>query len=162
MRSLFGEDERRDTGLKDPIMGLPLIHVGYDWDVMDGDHYYEVEGNPSVRYVRNARSLYYVFNRTRYFRFDDGVWTEYFEAKGSIKLFPIGTPQEEVEEQVRKEKKESEDRRREYEEGIKNGTIIPGPEAVRIAAQLIDNEQVQARPMSSPTGVLNYIKFGYE
>jgi hypothetical protein len=162
MNSIFGEDKRRDTGLKDPLMGLPLIHVGYDWGVMDGDHYYEVEGHSEIRYVRNARSLYYVFNRTRYFRFDDGVWTEYFSVKGSNKLFPVGTPQEEVDEQIRKEKKESDDRRREYEEGVRNGTITPGPEAVRVVASLIDIEDVQVCPLPPPTGALNYIKFGYE
>lgn len=158
MNSIFNKDKRSDTGLKDPLMGLPLIHVGYDIGVMDGDHYYEVEGHPEIRYVRNARSLYYVFNRTRYFRFDDGVWTEYFEVKGSQILFPVGTPHDEVDEQLWKEKKESDGRMIEYAQGVRNGAVTPLPKAVRVATRLIGKERVQSRPMSESMGPLNCIK----
>ena len=175
----YGQDENtgKPSGLLCPITGSPLIYNGYEYGTMDGDFYYHAESDPKIKYEKNMRSLYYelvnsekewdltgserVLSR-RYFKFEDGAWTEYFAVKshGFPKLFPIGTSTEEVKAWQDEDERKYQERQAEYSRKVAEGEITPWP-VPKVQAGTIANELVSVQPLPPPSDQLFYLDVKY-
>ena len=173
-REYFGKKEPKETHLECPITGSMLMSDGCDRGVMDPDHFYFAESDPSVRYARHpfTWTLFRLVNgdttrtgakASRYFNLiDEKYWVEMLKHEGLDDLLPINTPKKEVKAKIKEAKLAKEERKRKYAEGVANGSIIPLPiSIVKSDAKLISADLVPVQPMSAPSGMLYYSEFSY-
>ena len=152
----------RDTGLLCPITGSRLMYVGHEPHVMDGESYYEAESDPKITYSSHPfnRGVYY--HGDRYFVFENLQWVEYMRVKGINGIIPVDSPQEEIDELVRKEEAARELRSREYEGKLFAGEIVNlFPTMVKVQAKTIAMDLVQVEPMQAPSSfafMMDYVK----
>ena len=168
----FGKNEPKPTELTCPITGSILMDDGNDPNTMDSDHFYYASSDNTIRYSRHPFQwdLFRLVNNRRcgergirFFKLlENNTWEEYVSNNKTDHLFPINTPQSEIEEYIKNEEKERQERKRLYNEGIANGTITPSPNATRVVSRLIDQEKVTVRPLSPPSGNLFYTNFTYK
>ena len=168
----FYDGEPTPTNLICPITGSILMDDGSDRHVMDSDHFYFASSDKNIRFARHPFSwnLFRQVNGRRcgehgirfFYLLPDNTWEEYIGDNRTDHLFPINTPQSEIEEYIQNEEKEREERKRLYDEGVANGTITPSPNIIRVAARLIDKEIITVQPLSPPTGNLFYTNFKYK
>lgn len=159
----------KPTNLICPITGSPLIKDGKKGHVMDGDTFYHAESDKSIIYARHPfmwNMFRLVSGRNdceqgnRFFKLlDNKSWQEYIADKRTDHLFPINTPQSEIEEYIQNEEKERQERTRLYNEGVANGTITPLPILTKIGSHLLAMETVSVQPLSPPTGKIYYTNF---
>ena len=158
---------------KCPISGVPLIDDGSDQYVMDSDHFYY--SYPSKKYIYARHPFQWDMFRliecrrngergVRFFKLlEDKTWQEYIADKRTDQLFPIGTPKSEINKYVQNENKDRQERKRKYDEGVANGTIIPLPiNIIKVAAKSIEFDKVTVQPLSPPSGNLFYTNFKYK
>ena len=166
------QEEPKRTGDICPISGGEILWVGYDYGTMDGDHYYVSSTDPKITYTKNSRSRYYEltsgptkssasksYDGKRYFKKDDdGKWVEYFLVRthGFPAMFPVGTPDSEVEDFLKKDKEEYLERKRIYEEKVASGEIVPMPVS-KVVFSTIPSEKVTVQPLPPPNSSLFYI-----
>ncbi len=162
----FYYGEPTPTNLICPITGSILMDDGSDMHVMDSDHFYFASSDKSIKFARHPFS-WNLFRQIEYrhvgehgIRFfylqKDNTWEEYVGDKRTSKLFPINTPQSEIEEYIQNEEVQRQERKIKYDEGVANGTIIPSPNATRVTARLIGKEKVTVQPLSPPTGKIYF------
>lgn len=168
----FYDGEPTPTNLICPITGSILMDDGSDNHVMDSDNFYFASSDKSIKFARHPFS-WNLFRQIEYrhvgehgIRFyylqKDNTWEEYVDDKRTSKLFPINTPQSEIEEYIQNEEMERQERKRKYNEGVANGTIIPLPNGIRVAARLIEIDNVTVQPLSPPSENLFYTNFKYK
>lgn len=168
----FYDGEPTPTNLICPITGSILMDDGSDMHVMDSDHFYFASSDKNIKFARHPFS-WNLFRQIEYrhvgehgirffYLLSDNTWEEYVGDKRINKLFPINTPQSEIEEYIQNEEKERQERKRLYDEGVANGTITPSPNATRVVSRLIDQEKVTVRPLSPPSRNLFYTNFTYK
>jgi len=91
--------QTKKTGLYCPITGGELLRLERNRFVLDGPTYYEVAGFPGMKYEKWGRSMFYRnINSGRYFLpiYEDQSWIEYKDFEGIDNLFPIDTPEDEI------------------------------------------------------------------
>ena len=168
-------DLGKPTGLLCPITGSPLIYDGYEWGTMDGDFYYHAESDPTIKFESNMRSVFYelvggekewgmtgserVLSR-RYFKPEaNGTWSEWFAVKshGFPKLFPIGTPSEEVLAWQAEDERKHLEHKAEYDRKVASGEITPWIVPM-VNFGTIANDLVEVKPMDPPSGQIFYFE----
>lgn len=171
---MFGDGTSKPTNLICPITGSILMDDGCERDVMDPDHFYFAQNDPSVRYARHPFS-YNLFRlvesgtrntgakEIRFFRLnEDKSWTEMMILPGFSNLIPLDTPKEEVNRLIKEKEAEVAESRRKYEEGVANGTIVPFSFNIKpVTANTVSVENIKVKPMSNPSS-LHYLDMKYE
>ena len=156
-----------DSGLTCPITGGKLLYIGYELAVMDPDSFYQSEKDPTLYFACHpfSRSVYRLIDRPsmmekskRYFVLnEDKSWTEHIKIENG-NLVPIDTPQSEIDEANEKYKKEKEERRRNYDERIKRGEIIP-LNSTQVYDKFVSLDIIEVKPMAPPTNMLFYLNY---
>jgi hypothetical protein len=158
-----------DSGLTCPITGGRLMSIGYERDVMDPDSFYQSENDPTLYFACHpfSRTVYRLIDRPsmmvraiRYFVLNaDKTWTEHIKIE-SENLVPIDTPQSEIDEANEKYRKEREEFRRNYDEQVARGEIIPLT-FIQVPVKTVALDEVEVKPMGPPSGILHYMNFTY-
>lgn len=171
---MFGDGKPKPTDLICPITGSTLMDDGCERHVMDPDHFYFAQNDSSIRYARHPFS-YNLFRQVesgtrntgakeiRFFRLnEDKSWTEMMRLPGFSILIPLDTTPEEVDKLVKEKIAEEKERKRMYDEGVANGTIVPISINLKpVTSNTISMEKVEVKPMSSPSS-LQYLDYKYD
>jgi hypothetical protein len=157
-----------DNELRCPLTGGRLIRLGGDPGVMDGSINWIVEGHEDMRWETGTRWFHDIFSGHGYFKWygEEREWREQIKICGGWKFVDKPkTPEQEVAVQkIIDDYEESERKRKEeYERKLAAGEIKNlFPNMIQVFAKTIDLDKVEVRPMSAPTGLLNYMDFKTE